>query len=120
MSEATTYVGSCHCGQVRYEVEIDLSKPAMTCNCSICLRTGTMLSFVPDGSFKLLSDEEALTDYQFGKQRIHHLFCARCGVRSFARGQKPDGAKMVAINVRCLENVSLDQVPVKQIDGRSF
>ncbi len=120
MGEATTHQGSCHCGQVKYEVQIDLSQPAATCNCSICSRTGTMLSFVPADRFTLLSGEEALTDYQFGRQRIHHLFCSRCGVRSFARGVKPDGSAMVAVNVRCLEGVDLAQVPVRQFDGRSF
>ncbi len=120
MSEPVSYRGSCHCGQVSFEVEIDLAKPAMTCNCSICSRTGTMLSFVPPDRFRLRSGEEALTDYQFGKQRIHHLFCSRCGVRSFARGAMPDGTPMVAVNVRCLEGVDLDQVPVRRFDGRSL
>jgi hypothetical protein len=119
MSEPTTYQGSCHCGQVKYEVTLDLSQPALTCNCSICSRTGSMLSFVLPDKFKLLGGEEALTDYQFGHQVIHHLFCSRCGVRSFARGQRPDGTKMVAINVRCLEGVELDEVPTRKVDGRS-
>jgi hypothetical protein len=120
MSDPTVHSGSCHCGQVRYEVQIDLAKPAMTCNCSICQRTGTMLQFVPADRFTLKSGEDSLTDYQFGKQHIHHLFCSRCGVRSFARGAGPDGTKMVAINVRCLEGVNLDEIPTKQFNGRSL
>jgi hypothetical protein len=113
------YHGSCHCGQVRYDVELDLATPAVTCNCSICSRAGTMLSFVPAERFTLHAGEEVLTDYQFGKQRIHHLFCSRCGVRSFARGERA-GNKVVAINVRCLEGVNLDEVPTRKVDGRSY
>jgi hypothetical protein len=116
----TEHHGSCHCGQVQYDVKLDLSKPVITCNCSICQRSGTLLAFVPADSFTLRSGEEAVTDYQFGRMSIHHLFCSRCGVRSFARGKRPDGAPMVAVNVRCLEGVELDQLTVKQFDGRSI
>src|ERR1700753_489673 len=79
-----TYQGSCHCGNVRYSVDADLSGEMLTCNCSICQRTGSALAFVPAPQFKLERGDDALTDYQFGKKRIHHLFCKTCGIRSFA------------------------------------
>ncbi len=118
MSEERTYTGGCHCGAVRYRVTMALDA-AITCNCSICSKTGTMLAFAPAARFELLSGGDALTDYQFGKKRIHHLFCSRCGLRSFARGAMPDGTPMVAVNVRCLDGVDLDAVPVRRHDGRS-
>ena len=116
--DATTYSGGCHCGAVRYRVTTKLER-AITCNCSICSKTGTMLAFAPATQFQLLSGGDALGDYQFGKKRIHHLFCTRCGVRSFARGRGPNGEEVVAINVRCLEGVDLDAVPVHRHDGKS-
>ena len=112
-----TYVGSCHCGKVRYEARADL-RSAISCNCSICQRTGTLLAFVPMANFTLLQGEEALADYQFNKKVIHHLFCTTCGVRSFARGIGPDGTEMAAINVRCLEGVDLASLDVVHFDGR--
>jgi hypothetical protein len=118
MAEEKTYEGGCHCGAVRYRVSLALDQ-AITCNCSICSKTGTMLSFTPATRFTLLSGDESLTDYQFGKKRLHHLFCSRCGIRSFARGTGRDGAPMVAVNVRCLDGVELEKVPTKQYDGRS-
>jgi len=57
------------------------------CNCSICSRTGALLSFVPASAFTLEKGDDSLTDYQFKRKNIHHLFCKVCGVRSFARGQ---------------------------------
>ena len=110
--------GGCHCGAVRYRVEIDLSKPVTSCNCSICGRTGTLLSFVPANAFTLEKGEESLTDYQFNKKVIHHVFCKVCGVRSFARGKGPAGP-MVAINTRCLDDVDLTKLEVKHFDGKS-
>lgn len=118
MSQAKTHHGGCHCGAVRYQVEVDLSQPVIQCNCSICFRTGTLLTFVQPESFKLEKGEESLTDYQFSKKVIHHLFCKVCGVRSFARGTGPQGP-MVAINTRCLDGLSLEELKVMNYDGRS-
>jgi len=114
-----TYSGSCHCGAVRYEVELDLSKPVIACNCSMCSRMGSRLAFAPASAFRLHSGEDNLTDYQFNKKVIHHLFCKTCGIRSFARGVAPDGAPTVAVNVRCLEGVDADGLEAFRYDGKS-
>lgn len=119
MTDLATYSGGCHCGRVRYEVDADLSR-VMACNCSICRKRGALLTFVPAAKFKLGSGAEALTDYQFNKKVVHHLFCANCGVASFARGAGPDGSEMVAINVRCLDGVDLEGLNVVPFDGASL
>jgi len=114
-----TYTGGCHCGAVRYEVTADLGQ-TMTCNCSRCSKLGTILTFAPAAQFSLTSGEEHLTEYLFNKKAIQHLFCAVCGIESFARGAMPDGSKMVAINARCLDDVDLDTLTPSKVDGRSF
>jgi hypothetical protein len=119
MTEAKAYEGGCHCGKVRYRVETSL-EPVISCNCSICQKRGVLLTFVPAASFELGSGADKLTDYQFNKKVIHHLFCNECGVGSFARGVGPDGAEMVAINVRCLDGVDLDALTITPFDGRSM
>lgn len=119
MGEPKKYHGSCHCGAVRYEVNLDLEPPVVACNCSMCGRSGTLLSFVPAAEFRLLSGEESLRDYQFHQHKIHHLFCSTCGIKPFARGQLPDGAPMVAVNVRCLEEVDPSKLSVQNFDGKS-
>ena len=112
------HTGSCHCGKVRFQVEVDLSKP-ITCNCSYCSRRGSILAFTPADGFTLQSGDEALTEYRFNTNRIQHLFCATCGMESFARGDAPDGTPMVAVNLRCLEDVDPDSLTPTQYDGRS-
>ena len=119
MTEPATYAGGCHRGRVRYEVDADLSR-VMSCNCSICRKRGALLAFVPVAKFKLGSGAYALTDYQFNKKIVHHLFCDTCGVSSFARGTSSDGAEMIAINVRCLDGVDLDGLNVVTFDGASL
>lgn len=118
MSEQTHH-GSCHCGAVEYEATLALDQ-LITCNCSICRRQGTILGFTSVENFKLLKGEDSLTDYQFGKKTIHHLFCKNCGVKSFGKGIGPDGVEMCAINVRCLDKVDIDALNPQKFDGASL
>jgi len=119
MTEHVKHTGSCHCGAVRYEVELALDKPVISCNCSICGRSGSLLAFVPAAAFTLTQGEDALRDYQFNHHVIHHVFCTTCGIKPFARGKMPDGSPMVAVNVRCLDDVDLDALTIKKHDGKS-
>lgn len=112
------YSGSCHCGKVSYDVNMDLDAQVIACNCSICGRTGSLLAFAPEANFTLKSGEDALTDYQFNKKKIHHLFCSTCGVRSFARGSM-GGKTVYAVNTRCLAGVDPTKLNVKFHDGAS-
>lgn len=117
MSECHT--GSCHCGAVKYEVNASIER-AMECNCSICSKRGHLLAFAPASAFTLKQGADALTDYQFGKKTIHHLFCKHCGIGSFGRGAMPDGAEMVAINLRCLDGFDFKKLPVDSFDGKAI
>jgi hypothetical protein len=99
-------------------VELDLGATVMACNCSMCGRAGTLLAFVPATQFTLLSGEDALTDYQFNKHVIHHLFCRFCGIKSFSRGVGKNGPT-AAINVRCLDGVDVDGLTIQKFDGKS-
>ena len=110
--------GGCHCGAVRYSVEIDPMAESIACNCSICGRSGSYLQFVTPDKFTLHQGNDNLTDYQFNTNNIHHVFCKTCGIRSFARGKGAQG-DMVAINVRCLDGVNTFDLPTKQFDGKS-
>lgn len=114
-----TYRGSCHCGRVAFEVDgtVDL---ALSCNCSICQRKGSLLWFMPRDRLTLLSPDEAASSYEFNKHLIRHRFCPRCGIHPYAEGSDPKGNAMAAINVRCVEGIDLAALAVKHFDGRSL
>ena len=115
-----TYSGGCQCGKVRYEVNMDIGE-VVACNCSRCGRLGSLLAFAPATQFKLLSGDADLTGYDFNRNMIHHKFCSTCGIQSFAIGKNPrTGAEMAAINVRCLDDVDVDALKIKKVDGRSL
>ena len=112
------YQGSCHCGHIAFEVEGDLTG-AMACNCSMCQRKGSLMWFVPRDSLKLQTPDENASTYTFNKHVIRHRFCATCGVHPYGEAPDPKGNAMAAINMRCLEGVELDKIPVKHYDGRA-
>jgi len=110
--------GGCHCKNVRYEVEIDLSQAVIECNCSYCEAKGTLLAFVPASQFTLVSGEDNLTEYRFNTGKIQHLFCKTCGVQAFGRGEGKDGPT-VAINVRTIDAVDLGALTRMPFEGRN-
>ncbi len=113
------YKGSCHCGKVAFEVEGEIGK-VMDCNCSMCARKGALLWFVPRHKLRLLTPEENSRVYLFGDKTIQHRFCPECGIHPYGEGGMPDGTRMAAINVRCLEGVDYAALPVEHFDGRSL
>ncbi|MEZ4339156.1 MAG: GFA family protein [Sandaracinaceae bacterium] len=113
------YQGSCHCGDVRFEVDLEPGA-LMSCNCSLCSRAGWLLSFVSADAFTLVSGEDALTDYQFGRAHLHHPFCKRCGVRPYAFGAGPDGETTFGVNVRCIPELDHGALPIEAYDGASL
>lgn len=112
--------GSCHCGAVSYRADVDLTQPAVVCNCSMCGRTGTMLMFTTPDKFELEQGEDSLTAYKFNKHVIDHLFCKVCGVKPFARGKNPKGETMIAVNIRTLDDVDVFHQATKQVEGKNF
>jgi hypothetical protein len=112
------YQGSCHCGQVAFEVEGEIPD-LMACNCSMCQRKGILMWFVPREAMTLLTAPENMGTYTFNKQLIKHRFCPTCGIHPFGEAPSPSGQEMAAINVRCLEGVELSAFKVNQFDGQS-
>ena len=114
------YTGSCHCGDVKFEIDGDLEE-VLDCNCSICMRRGSLLWFVPRDRLRMLTPEQDLGTYIFHRKAIQHRFCGRCGIHTFGEGTDPSsGQPMAAVNVRCLEGVDLAGLKVQHFDGRAL
>lgn len=114
---AKKYQGSCQCGAVTFDTEVDLDQ-TITCNCSRCQRMGFVLAFTPKDKFNLKSGDDNLSEYLFNRKKIRHLFCRTCGVQSFAVGTSPDGTESVAVNANCLDGVDPRALKSHHVDGK--
>ena len=121
----TTYVGSCHCGAVRFEVEAEIDH-VRSCDCSICVRRGALNFRVPRDSLRLLTPWKSLSLYEWGSRTAKDYFCTTCGILPFRRPGDPtpeevrDGVQPFdgwAVNARCLQGIDLDALPIRRIHG---
>ena len=115
-----TYEGSCHCGAVRSEVQLDLTQSSYRCNCSICRRNRFWPAVAKPEGFRLMAGREMLTEYLFNTKKNQHFFCKKCGVRPFGVGNETPMGKMYGLNIGCLEGVTeeeLSKIPITYVDG---
>ena len=123
-----TYSGRCHCGAVRFRFESEEISSGLRCNCSICIRRGSVMSpeYIPADAFDV-EGKESLTLYQFGDKDMHHYFCKTCGISPFSSvANVPAGYEGRAkvgdrrVNLGCIEGLDPLTLPIRIIDGRSF
>ena len=111
-----THTGSCHCGAVTFEADGTIEQ-ALSCNCSICRRKGSLLWAVPREALRV-QGEDNLATYTFNRHVIHHRFCKTCGMHPY--GESADGTK-AAVNLRCVDigEEALAAIPVVHYDGKA-
>jgi hypothetical protein len=94
--------GGCHCGNIRYEAEVDPAT-VVICHCTDCqtLSGSAFRTVVPtkEGSFRLLSGvpKVYVKTGESGNRR-EQTFCPNCGTPIYS-GPVGDGAKVVSLRV---------------------
>lgn len=118
-----TYHGSCHCGAVQFEADIDLAAGTNKCNCSICTKRRNWNALIKPDAFRQLAGEHALSSYAFGNKQGSWLFCSTCGCAPFSRGDVAEiGGAFVSVSIACLDDASpaeMAAAPVRIGDGRN-
>jgi hypothetical protein len=122
--ENKTYTGSCHCGRVKFEADIDLSGGTTKCNCTSCWKKRWWSVAVKPERFRSVQGESELSGYRPGQPKGHRGFCRHCGVIPYGwvdAAEWNDG-EYVSINVAALDDLDpavLLAAPVKYCDGRA-
>jgi hypothetical protein len=113
------HTGGCHCGAVRFQVEVDLAAGATRCNCSMCTKVAQTSNTVKPGAFQLLSDPAKLGVYEWGGRVLRRYFCKTCGIHCFTRGHLAElGGDFVGVSFNCLDDVDPAQLKIGHWDGR--
>jgi len=112
-----THPGSCHCGRVRFEVDLPngLIEPRH-CNCSMCRRRGAIVATAPLDALRITRGADHIRVYQFNTNTARHYFCPTCGI--YTHHQRRSNPELYSFNVGCLEGIDpfeIEQVIV--IDG---
>ena len=117
-SAVRKHTGSCHCGAVKFEVEVDATS-GMRCNCTVCTKVGLLMGMAKPEGFRILAGERDMSSYEWGAKTAKRYFCKRCGVSCFSRGYLEQlGGEYVCVSFNALEDV--DPIDVKTVfwDGR--
>ncbi|MEM9302118.1 MAG: GFA family protein [Pseudomonadota bacterium] len=113
-----TATGGCHCGRVRFEVDVAPAVTVQRCNCSLCSKVGFLHLIVPAARFRLLEGQGELSCYTFNTGVAKHWFCSHCGVKSFYRPRSnPDG---ISVNLRCIDEPVPFRVTIEDFDGQNW
>ena len=122
-----TYSGSCHCGAVRFQADLDLSQGLAKCNCSVCTKARAWFAVVPQDRVRLVAGAGDQSSYEWlppgqARSNLHYQFCRVCGIRTFGRGDHGLGASpFFLVNVAALDDVDPNELataPVRVVDGR--
>ena len=116
-----THSGSCHCGAIAYEADIDLSQGTGKCNCTFCLKARSWKAFVQPAAFRLTRGAEAAVAYRRHAEASEKFHCRICGVRTHELGDADYmGGPFVGVFVATLDAVTPEEfanTPVRYSDG---
>jgi hypothetical protein len=116
-----TYHGSCHCGAVRYEADLDLAQGASRCNCTYCLKARAWSAFAKPDTFRVTAGEDRAVAYHKHEQAPVKYHCPTCGVHVYGRGDADYmGGPFVAICVNTLDDATPEELaamPMRYSDG---
>ncbi|MEJ2089566.1 MAG: GFA family protein [Gammaproteobacteria bacterium] len=91
-----TYTGSCHCGAVRFEVDMDLDH-VRVCDCTLCRKRGASNHRVEDSDLRIETPLQEMTLYQWHTRVARDYFCPTCGILPFRRPRTAPG--LWAVNI---------------------
>jgi hypothetical protein len=113
--------GSCHCGKIKFQANIDLSKESGKCNCTFCRKTSFWSSKVGIEDFKLSEGEENKKIYTNSPEYGYYVFCDHCGTRLYGYSPKTEWSEEgYSIRIQTLDDISIEEMnsmPIKYYNG---
>ena len=114
-----TETGSCHCGAVEFEVDLENGlENVRRCNCSICSRKGAIMAGVPLDRLRVVKGADKLSLYQWNAKIAKHYFCSICGI--YTHHQRRSVPTEYGFNVACIIGIDMTDIgPIGASNGAS-
>ena len=104
-SAPLTIAGACHCGAIRFSVELPHGlASARRCTCSICRMRGAVAVTANLEGLRIVEGEDKLATYRFNTRTAEHHFCSICGI--YTHHKRRSNPNQLGVNVACLEGLS--------------
>lgn len=110
----TLYLGSCHCGRVRFEFEATLTEQ-LSCDCTLCRKRNARTALVERDAFRVTLGSEELTQYRWNTGVAAHHFCRHCGIYVYHDTRTQPERR--AVNLHCVDSPPVPTLPVRKIFG---
>jgi hypothetical protein len=113
--------GSCHCGKIKFETNIDLSVGSSKCNCTFCRKYSNWNIKVSPENFKLLEGDDSITKYANRSEIGYYAFCKHCGSLPFGLSKKTDwtdeGASIKVSSFDDMSIAEMNSMPMTYYNG---
>jgi hypothetical protein len=110
--------GSCHCGRVT--IRLPRKPESVThCNCSLCSKTGFRGAYFASDELIIDGEFDSYVRSDLKQSYLANHRCRICGIPTHWTLLSDPPHERVGVNARLFEG-ALDDVPVQQVDGRSW
>jgi hypothetical protein len=112
-------VGTCHCGRARITLP---HKPGEVthCNCSLCTKTGFQGVYFASEEVKIDGEFDSYVRADSNPPMLATHRCTYCGIVTHWTPLSEPPHERMGVNARLLEAGTLEGVPVREVDGRSW
>ena len=112
-------VGTCHCGRVR--ITLPRKPEEVThCNCSLCAKTGFQGIYFGSEELRIEGEVDSYVRADSNPACLAQHRCRHCGTATHWTPLSDPPHQRMGVNARLFEPGTFDDLPVKQVDGRSW
>jgi len=116
MDKTPNYKGSCHCGNVQFEL---MKQPQwlVACNCSICSRIAALWAHADTAEVKLHYQQGETIRYVWGDKSLEIHSCKQCGCTTHWESMDKKAQDRMAVNFRMCTVDDVAKFAVRKFDG---
>ena len=113
-----THYGNCHCKQIQFKAIGTENIEVLNCSCSICSMTNYKHYIISKEQFTLLKGRNFLSTYKFNTNVAKHLFCKKCGIKSFYIPRSHPNS--ISVNLNCINSNTIKNIKIINFDGKNW